>query len=135
MSTRRRWLRKVKKSSAELTKDGTRQSLITTFFDLRLEYYNSSQLPAFSLEEGTHSQPTGRDVVITLIISLRFVFMTVAPSDDVLDDDDDDEDSSSNSSCNKSAMRKKKRADDKAKKKAKMKAVEKKRRRSMQGLY
>ena len=32
-STRRQWLRKVKQSSAELTKDGTtRQLLITTFF-------------------------------------------------------------------------------------------------------
>ena len=31
-STRRRWLRKVKQSSTELTKDGTRQSLITSFF-------------------------------------------------------------------------------------------------------
>ncbi|KAI2498643.1 hypothetical protein MHU86_15820 [Fragilaria crotonensis] len=32
-ATRRRWLRKVKQSSAELTKDGTsRQSLITSFF-------------------------------------------------------------------------------------------------------
>jgi hypothetical protein len=32
-ATRRRWLRKVKKSSADLTKDGTkRQSLITAFF-------------------------------------------------------------------------------------------------------
>ena len=31
-STRRRWLRKVKQSSVELTKDGTRQSLITSFF-------------------------------------------------------------------------------------------------------
>jgi hypothetical protein len=32
-STRRRWLRKVKQSSAELTKDGTtNQSLITSFF-------------------------------------------------------------------------------------------------------
>ncbi len=31
-STRRRWLRRVKQSSAELTKDGTRQALITTYF-------------------------------------------------------------------------------------------------------
>ena len=31
-ATRRRWLRKVKRSTAELTKDGTRQSLITNFF-------------------------------------------------------------------------------------------------------
>ena len=31
-ATRRRWLRKVKQSSAELTKDGTRQSLLTSFF-------------------------------------------------------------------------------------------------------
>ena len=31
-ATRRRWLRKVKKSSAELTKDDTRQSLLTSFF-------------------------------------------------------------------------------------------------------
>jgi hypothetical protein len=32
-ATRRRWLRKVKQSSADLTKDGTtRQSLITSFF-------------------------------------------------------------------------------------------------------
>ena len=30
--TRRRWLRKVKRSTAELTKDGTRQTLITIFF-------------------------------------------------------------------------------------------------------
>ena len=33
-ATRRRCLRKVKQSSAELTKDGTRQSLITSFFNL-----------------------------------------------------------------------------------------------------
>ena len=31
-ATRRRWLKKVKQSSAELTKDGTRQSLLTSFF-------------------------------------------------------------------------------------------------------
>ena len=31
-ATRRRWLRKVKQSSAQLTKDGTRQSLFTSFF-------------------------------------------------------------------------------------------------------
>ena len=31
-STRRRWLRKVRQSSAELTKDGTQQALITSFF-------------------------------------------------------------------------------------------------------
>lgn len=31
-ATRRCWLRKVKKSSAELTKDGTVQTLITNFF-------------------------------------------------------------------------------------------------------
>ena len=33
-ATRRQWLRKVKRSTAELTKDGTRQSLITNFFRL-----------------------------------------------------------------------------------------------------
>ena len=31
-ATRRRWLRKVKQSSAELTKDGTTQTLLTNFF-------------------------------------------------------------------------------------------------------
>ena len=31
-STRRRWLKIVKRSSAELTKDGTRQARITNFF-------------------------------------------------------------------------------------------------------
>ena len=31
-ATRRRWLRKVKESTAELTKDGTRQTLLTNFF-------------------------------------------------------------------------------------------------------
>jgi hypothetical protein len=31
-ATRRRWLRIVKRSSAELTKDGTRQTRITSFF-------------------------------------------------------------------------------------------------------
>jgi hypothetical protein len=31
-ATRRRWLRKVKQSTAELTKDGTRQTLLTNFF-------------------------------------------------------------------------------------------------------
>jgi hypothetical protein len=31
-ATRRRWLRIVKRSSAELTKDGTRQTLLTSFF-------------------------------------------------------------------------------------------------------
>jgi hypothetical protein len=31
-ATRRRWLRKVKQSSAELTKDGTSQTLLTSFF-------------------------------------------------------------------------------------------------------
>ena len=31
-ATRRRWLRKVKQSSAELTKDGTTQTLVTTYF-------------------------------------------------------------------------------------------------------
>ena len=31
-ATRRRWLRKVKQSSAELTKDGTSQTLLTNFF-------------------------------------------------------------------------------------------------------
>ena len=31
-ATRRRWLRKVKQSSADLTKDGTKQTLITKFF-------------------------------------------------------------------------------------------------------
>jgi hypothetical protein len=31
-ATRRRWLRKVRQSSAELTKDGTSQTLLTTFF-------------------------------------------------------------------------------------------------------
>ena len=31
-ATRRRWLRKVKQSSADLTKDGTRQTLLTNFF-------------------------------------------------------------------------------------------------------
>jgi hypothetical protein len=31
-STRRRWLRRVKKSILDLQRDGTRQSLITSFF-------------------------------------------------------------------------------------------------------
>ncbi|KAI2493731.1 hypothetical protein MHU86_20801 [Fragilaria crotonensis] len=31
-ATRRRWLRKVKQSTADLTKDGTRQTLLTSFF-------------------------------------------------------------------------------------------------------
>ena len=31
-ATRRRWLRKVKQSTADMTKDGTRQTLLTNFF-------------------------------------------------------------------------------------------------------
>ena len=34
-ATRRRWLRKVKQSSAELTKDGTHQTLLTNYFRIQ----------------------------------------------------------------------------------------------------